>query len=88
MKDLPINICPLLAIAGVGGTNNPAVCIEDRCAWWTISHCAVLDITFSLDELVQKEAVVSVRSTDDGKVEQISTAVSTSTITENGGNVK
>ena len=34
MREPPTNICPLLAIAGAGGTNNPAVCIEGRCAWW------------------------------------------------------
>ena len=46
-------ICPLLAIANTAPSR--CVCAGDRCAWWTISRCAVLDIVFVLDELAQKE---------------------------------
>ncbi|MDE7261140.1 MAG: hypothetical protein K2N78_03630 [Oscillospiraceae bacterium] len=60
MRQPPTNICPLLAIAGIGGNNGPAVCLEDCCAWWDHlagSCCiaagagALQDIAASLEEL-------------------------------------
>ena len=34
MKHFTKNICPLMAIASIGNDRGPAVCLEDRCAWW------------------------------------------------------
>ena len=51
MRELPTNICPLRAIAPIGATSGPAVCVEERCAWWDGSHCAMLSLAFSLDSL-------------------------------------
>ena len=31
MRQPPTNICPLMALVG---NNGPAICPEDRCAWW------------------------------------------------------
>lgn len=50
MNQSPTNICPLLAIAGLGGTNSPAVCIQERCAWWRDTECAIVAVPDKLDE--------------------------------------
>lgn len=51
MREPPINICPLLAIAGAGGTSGPAVCLQERCAWAYEGGCALVSIARSLDSL-------------------------------------
>lgn len=51
MRQPPTNICPLLAIAGIGSTSGgPAVCLMDRCALWNCSanECAVVCIAESI----------------------------------------
>lgn len=56
----PMNICPLLAIASIGTSSGPAVCVEGRCAWWgtwvgpadlTYGQCALQSIAESLSSL-------------------------------------
>lgn len=47
MRQPPTNICPMLAIAGIGSTSNgPAVCLMDRCAWFDYGEngCAVVSL--------------------------------------------
>lgn len=39
MREPPTNICPLLAIASIGSTYGPSVCIEERCAFWSYGDC-------------------------------------------------
>lgn len=51
MRELQANICPLLSIAGLGGTNSPAMCIQDCCAWWRDAECAIVTMSDKLDEL-------------------------------------
>lgn len=51
MKELPTNICPLRAIAPIGATDGPAVCIEERCAWWDGNNCAMLSLAESIGDL-------------------------------------
>ena len=36
MRQMPTNFCPLRAIAAIGSSSGPALCIEDRCAWFHI----------------------------------------------------
>ncbi len=58
MRQPPVNVCPLLVIA----KSNPAVCLEDRCAWWDYASngCAAASIASGLTdvtaELKEKEA--------------------------------
>lgn len=49
MRQPASNICPLLAIAGAA--SGPAVCIEERCAWWSLleNGCAILEIGDNLN---------------------------------------
>lgn len=42
-------VCPLMCIAGNGGT-----CVEERCAWWSWPGCAVVSIAESLEDLAQE----------------------------------
>ena len=59
------DICPLRAIAAIGTNSGPAVCIEDRCAWfhleyrqdgdYTSGRCALLRIADALSQ-IQKSA--------------------------------
>lgn len=54
MKQPPTNICPLLAIASIGSTSGgPSVCIEERCAWWSLAdcECALLAIADAIREV-------------------------------------
>lgn len=51
MEQSPINICPLLAIAGMGGVNSPDACVEKRCAWWAVDRCALLALAENLEGL-------------------------------------
>lgn len=46
MREPPIDICPMLAVASIGSTSGPAVCIRERCAWWDPagSECAIAAI--------------------------------------------
>ena len=64
MKQPPTNICPLLAIAGAGGTNNPAVCIEGRCAWWDFcgSECAAVTATAVIREVAENLEALTAKS--------------------------
>ena len=97
------NICPLRAIADIGTTNGPAVCVEERCAWWDClarSCCMVSgadylrDVADQLDGLNialehEKTAHAATNNMDgDGEKQTLAGPVFTSTITENGGNVK
>lgn len=52
MRELPTNICPLLAIASIGSTSGPAVCVKDRCALFSFvdSKCALLAIADAIRE--------------------------------------
>ena len=52
MRELPINICPLLAIANIGISNGQPVCIEERCAFWSCGdlECVVHAIADAIRE--------------------------------------
>lgn len=61
MNQPPVNVCPLLAIAGIGSGGGPAVCIEDRCAWWGYagSECVMVTAAIAAREVaenMEKEA--------------------------------
>lgn len=53
MRQPPTNICPMLAIAGIGSTSGSAECIEDRCAWWNYaaSECAIVSLADNIAEV-------------------------------------
>lgn len=53
MREPPTNICPLLAIASIGSSSGPSVCIEERCALWNYdgSECALVSIPYSIQEI-------------------------------------
>ena len=77
MKQPPTNICPLLAIAGIGSFDSPAVCIAERCAWWNHPGCVMFGIAeqltgiaASLEAMEPKKAAPSVSSTESGRAEQ------------------
>ena len=98
MRQPPSNVCPLLLIAGIGSFDSPAVCIEERCAWWNYPGCIMSgtveelgNIACGLDDIARviKSTPVSAANADEGAVEQnLPGTVSTSNITENGGFVK
>ncbi len=48
----PTNICPLLAIASIGNSRGPSVCIEERCAFWNFgdNECAIHAIASAIRE--------------------------------------
>ena len=52
MKQPPTNICPLLAIASIGSTSGPPVCVKDRCALFSLAdgECALLAIASAIRE--------------------------------------
>lgn len=41
-------ICPLL---GAGPIEIDSTCKGDRCAWWNVDRCAVIDIAQHIEEL-------------------------------------
>lgn len=55
MREPPTNICPLLAIAGIGGTNSPAVCIQERCALWDFggNECTIVTVAVAAREAAE-----------------------------------
>lgn len=67
MREPPTNICPLMAIAGIGNTSAPApVCLGNRCAWWDFggNECVMVaaatalgEVAANLEEMQEKPAV-------------------------------
>lgn len=53
MREPPTNICPLLAIASIGSTSGPSVCVKDRCALFSLAdgECALLAIADAIREV-------------------------------------
>jgi hypothetical protein len=41
-------ICPLMRMSGYGAGFNPdsdsTVCLEEKCAWWANTQCAILKL--------------------------------------------
>lgn len=85
MREPPINICPLLAIAGVGETNRPAICVQDHCALWDFggNECVIVTAAVAAREIAEnleecaavleaykKNAAPSAANTEDGKEAQ------------------
>lgn len=75
MRQPPSNVCPLLLIAGIGSFDSPAVCIEERCAWWNYPGCIMSGIVeelgnvgASLDYVTRaiEKTAPSVTSTESG----------------------
>lgn len=52
MRELPTNVCPLLAIASIGTSSGSAICIEERCAFWSCGdlECAIHAIADAIRE--------------------------------------
>lgn len=50
MRELPTNICPLLAIASIGSNSGPSVCIGERCALWDFAdnECTLVSIPVAI----------------------------------------
>lgn len=66
MREPPTNICPLMAIAGIGNTSAaPPICLGSRCAWWDFggNECvmvtaaaAIGEVAANLEEMQEKAA--------------------------------
>lgn len=75
MREPPTNICPLVAIAGIGSTSaTPPVCLGSRCAWWDFcgNECALVSAAVALGEVaanledIQEKTAASDSNTDSG----------------------
>lgn len=54
MRKPPTNICPLMAIAGIGSSSTAApVCLGPRCAWWDFggNECVIITAATALGEV-------------------------------------
>ncbi len=70
----PTNICPLLAIAGIGTTSGSALCLGERCAWWDFcgSECVMItaatalgEVAANLEDMQQKTAASNSNTDND-----------------------
>lgn len=52
MSQPPTNICPLLAIAAIGTSRGPSVCIKECCALWDFgeNECVLHSIADAIRE--------------------------------------
>lgn len=88
MRTPPTNICPLIATAGIGSFGSgPAVCIENRCAWWSYlagACCIAAGADYIRDAADQLDALNTALDT---LVQKKNTAPSAAN-TESGGKVE
>jgi len=71
MREPPINICPLMAIADIGSTSAaPPVCLGSRCAWWDLggNECAMASAAVALVEAAANLEALAVNSQTSGNL--------------------
>lgn len=58
MRQPPSNICPLIAIAGIGCYDSPSECIGENCAWWNYPGCILFGVVEELGSIAASLAAM------------------------------